>query len=127
MSNELDPQDGGGGGGLIADNFVDSDGSIQFDRLAAALSGGAVLAVFTGITNTIIAISEAVAGFYSALGGFLAALVNILVGTPGYALAESYDQLAAYIGTMGPVAFMASVASVLVITRIAAWAWSNGI
>lgn len=127
MSNELDPQDGGGGGGLIASNFVAEDGSILWDRLAAALSGGAVLAVFTGVTNTILAIFEGVTGFYSAFGGFLAALVNVLVGTPGYALAESYDQLAAYISTMGPLAFVASVASVLVITRITAWAWANGI
>lgn len=117
----------GGGAGLIADNFVNPDGTIQWNRLGATLSGGAILAFFAGITEVILAIFSSVVGLYDALGGFIATLIAVLVGTPGVALEASYAELEAYISTMGPLAFAASVASVLIIARIAAWGWNRGI
>ncbi len=114
-----------GGGNTIKQSFIDSDGSVLWGRLLSAIFGGAWLAVATGVTNTILATLESSAGLYSALGGFFAALVRTLLGAPGAGLDEGYSQLTAYISGMGPLAFAASVASVLLMAWIVEWVMTN--
>jgi len=116
---------GGGGNSALKSTFIGEDGSILWKRLTTAIFGGAWLAVATGVTNTILTTLESSAGLYSAFAGFLAAVVRTLLGAPGAGLDEGYSQLATYISGMGPLAFAASVASVLLIAYMVDWVVTN--
>jgi len=108
----------------VAGMFV-QDGSIQWKRLSTTIFGGAYLAVASGVANFILDAVQAVAGLYSALGGFFAAVVTVLVGGPATALSASWAELEAWIGSAGILSFALAVASVLAIARVAAWGYSN--
>ncbi len=114
-----------GGGRPLKYVFIEEDGSILWARLMSAIFGGAWLAVLTGVTNTILTTLQSAAGLYSALGGFLAALIRGLLGVPGAGFNEGYAQLSAYITGMGPFAFVVSIISVLVLYRTVEWVMTN--
>lgn len=125
MSSE--PVDSGGSGGgirAIAENFVE-DGEILWTRLATTIVGGAYLSVVTGFIDGILTTFQEVGGLYAALGGFLADLVNVVLGAPTASFSTSYAQLEAYVGSMGIAGFVAGIASVLVILRIVSWGWNS--
>jgi len=116
---------GGGGNSALEYAFIGEDGSILWGRLATAISGGAYLAVATGVTNTILATFRSSAGLYGAFAEFLATVVRALLGLPSEGLAAGYSELSAFISGMGPIAFVVSIISVLAITRIVEWVINN--
>jgi len=121
-SSQLDRMSGGSG--VWAKMFV-QDGKILWRRLTTTIFGAAYFAVATGVSNFVIESFQAVAGLYSSLAGFLAALVTVLLGGPATALEASYAELGEWVATAGPLSFVFAVGTVLLIARIAAWGYNN--
>ncbi len=118
-----EPADSGGSSGgtaAVAEHFV-VGGHILWRRLLVTVVGGAWLAVITGVVETIVATVKEVTGLYTAVGDFLAALVDVVLGAPTASFSASYSELEAYVGSMGLFGYVAGVASVLLITWIVAW------
>lgn len=114
-----------GGGSTITQSFIAEDGSIKWGRLTTAVFGGAWLAVTTGIVNTVLATVEVVAGLYTAIGGFLASIVTVLIGGPTTAISTSFAELTSFIATMGLLGFVAAVISTLLLAQIVSWGVQN--
>lgn len=104
----------------MASMFVD-DGQIAWKRLTTTLFGGAFLAVATGVVNFIVDAFQAVGELYSALGGFLGALVKVVLGGPASGLDASFAELSVWVSSAGPLSFTFAVASVLGITYLGSW------
>jgi len=108
----------------VASTFVE-DGQILWKKLTTTIFGGAYLAVATGVTNLIVDSFETVGGLYSALGGFLAAVVTLLLGGPAAGLDASFAELQSWVTTAGPLSFAFAIASVLAITYVGSWVVNN--
>jgi len=100
--------------------FVDG-GEIQWRRLMTTIFGAGYLAIATGAVNFIVDSFQAVGRLYSALGGFLASLVTVLLGGPATMFDSSYAELQAWVSSAGLFSFALAVASVLLITYIGSW------
>ena len=121
-SSRLDEMSGGSG--VWAKMFV-QDGKILWKRLTTTIFGGAYFAVATGVVNFVVESFQTVGGLYSAIGGFLAAVVTVLLGGPATALEASYAELAEWVASAGLFSFVLAVGTVLVIARVGAWGYNS--
>jgi hypothetical protein len=92
--------------------FTDG-GSVRWGALAGAVFGGAILAVWEGITRVILVWFDAQAEILAGIATFLASVVTVIVSGGGAVITGSFGEATEIVSGAGPLAFAGSVVVVL--------------